>query len=65
VKVLLVSLYHPNWCEVVPSKSATNSFKALSNVQTSEAVLLAAIDPSFNALYKSGARITGFDGRPV
>src|SRR5262249_48950152 len=27
-------------------------------------MLLGAIDPSFPALYKSGARITGFDGRP-
>ena len=38
-------------------------FKGLKARDDINPVLLAAVDPSIRSLYKSGARITGFDGR--
>jgi len=64
VKVLLVSLYHPELVRGGAQQICYELFQSLKQRPNIEAVLLAAIDPSFNALYKSGARITGFDGRP-
>jgi glycosyltransferase involved in cell wall biosynthesis len=64
VKVLLVSLYHPELVRGGAQQICYELFKALKTRPGIEPVLLAAVDPSFKALYKSGARITGFDGRP-
>jgi glycosyltransferase involved in cell wall biosynthesis len=64
VKVLLVSLYHPELVRGGAQQICYELFKALKARPGVEPVLLAAVDPSFKALYKSGARITGFDGRP-
>ncbi|MBV8801224.1 MAG: glycosyltransferase [Alphaproteobacteria bacterium] len=39
-------------------------FQALKQVKGIKPVLLASVDSTYPALFKSGARITGFDGRP-
>jgi glycosyltransferase involved in cell wall biosynthesis len=64
MKILLVSLYHPELVRGGAQQVCYELFKELSAREDMEPVLLAAIDPSHKALYKSGARITGFDGRP-
>ncbi len=63
-KVLLISLFHPELVRGGAQQVAYELFEGLREVPGCEPVLLAAIDQSFPALYKSGARITGFDGRP-
>ncbi len=63
-KVLLISLFHPELVRGGAQQVAYELFEGLKEVPGCEPVLLAAIDQSFPALYKSGARITGFDGRP-
>jgi len=63
MKVLLISLYHPELVRGGAQQVCYELFKGLKRHHGIEPVLLAAIDPSFKALYKSGARITGFDGR--
>ena len=62
-KVLLISLFHPELVRGGAQQVAYELFEGLKEVPGCEPVLLAAIDQSFPALYKSGARITGFDGR--
>jgi glycosyltransferase involved in cell wall biosynthesis len=64
MKVLLVSLFHPEIVRGGAQQVCYELFEALKDVKGVEPMLLGAIDPSFPALYKSGARITGFDGRP-
>jgi len=64
VKVLLVSLFHPEIVRGGAQQVAYELFDGLKQQPGVQPVLLAAIDPSHAAFYKSGACITGFDGRP-
>jgi glycosyltransferase involved in cell wall biosynthesis len=64
MKVLIVSLYHPELVRGGAQQIAFELFEGLKQVPGVEPVLLASVDQTTPALYKSGARITGFDGRP-
>jgi len=64
VKVLLLSIFHPELVRGGAQQICYELFEGLQAVPGVEPVLLAAIDPTFSAFYKAGARITGFDGRP-
>jgi glycosyltransferase involved in cell wall biosynthesis len=64
MKVLLLSVFHP---ELVPGGAQQICYELFEGLKAREGVdvtLLCAIEPRFTSLYKSGARITGFDGRP-
>jgi len=63
MKVLLVSLYHPELVRGGAQQVCYELFTALKARRDIEPTLLAAVDPSLKSLYKSGAQITGFDGR--
>jgi glycosyltransferase involved in cell wall biosynthesis len=63
MKVLLLSLFHPELVRGGAQQVAYELFEGLRECQGIEAFLLCAIDPTFAAFYRSGARITGFDGR--
>jgi hypothetical protein len=63
-KVLLISLFHPELVRGGAQQVCHELFEGLKQVPGIEPVLLASIDSSYPALYKSGARITGFDNRP-
>jgi hypothetical protein len=63
VRVLLISLYHPELVRGGAQQICYELFNGLKSRAGIEATLLAAVDPSFKSLYKSGAQITGFDGR--
>jgi len=63
MKVLLVSLFHPELVRGGAQQLCYELFNELKTREGIEPTLLAAVDPSFKALYKSGAQITGFDGR--
>ena len=63
LKVLLVSLFHPELVRGGAQQICYELFEGLKAKEGVEPTLLASIDPSLPALYKSGARITGFDGR--
>ena len=63
MKVLLISFYHPELVRGGAQQICYELFKGLSSREGVTPVLLASVDPSFKALYKSGAQITGFDGR--
>ncbi len=64
MKVLVVSLFHPELIRGGAQQIAYELFEGLKEFEGVEPVLLASVDSSFPALFKSGARITGFDGRP-
>ncbi len=64
MKVLLVSLFHPELVRGGAQQICYELFEGLKERPGVEPYLLASIDSSLPALYKSGARITGFDGRP-
>jgi len=64
LKVLQLSLWHPELVRGGGQQIAYETFKALQAMPDVEATFLAAVDPSVSAFYKAGARITGFDGRP-
>jgi glycosyltransferase involved in cell wall biosynthesis len=64
LKVLLVSLFHPELVRGGAQQVCYELFQGLQARDDVEVTLLAAIDPSFTSLFKSGARITGFDNRP-
>ena len=64
MRVLLISLFHPEIVRGGAQQVAYELFDGLKRVPGVEPYLLAAIDPSHAAYYKSGACITGFDGRP-
>jgi len=64
MKVLLVSLYHPELVRGGAQQICHDLFEGLAETVGVEPTLLAAVDPSMAELYKTGARITGFDGRP-
>ena len=64
MKVLLISLFHPELVRGGAQQVCYELFQGLQDRADVEATLLASIDSSMSALYKSGARITGFDRRP-
>jgi glycosyltransferase involved in cell wall biosynthesis len=64
MKVLLLSLFHPEIVRGGAQQVAYELFEGLKAQPGVEPVLLAAIDPSHAVYYKAGACITGFDGRP-
>ncbi len=63
MKVLLLSVFHPDLVRGGAQQIAWELFEGLKQVPGVEAVLLASTDRSLPALYKTGACITGFDGR--
>ena len=63
-KVLVISLFHPELIRGGAQQIAYELFQGLKGVPDVEPVLLASADSNFPGLFKSGARITGFDGRP-
>jgi len=64
VKILLISIFHPELVRGGAQQIAYELVRGLRARPDTEAVFLAAIDPTQTAFYKSGACITGFDGRP-
>jgi glycosyltransferase involved in cell wall biosynthesis len=63
MKVLLVCMHHPELVRGGSQQVAYELFEGLRAAPGVEPVLLASIDHSSRALFKNGARITGFDGR--
>jgi glycosyltransferase involved in cell wall biosynthesis len=63
MKVLIVSLYHPELVRGGAQQVSYELFKSLKGRTGIEPLYLAAIDPTLKAYYKAGAQITGFDGR--
>ncbi len=64
MNVLLLSLFHPEVVRGGAQQVCLDLFEGLKAAEGITPTLLAAVDPSRLELYKSGARITGFDGRP-
>jgi len=65
MKVLLVSLFHPELVRGGAQQVCYELFEGIKEHRPDiEVTLLASVDQSYPALFKSGARITGFDGRP-
>jgi glycosyltransferase involved in cell wall biosynthesis len=63
MRVLLLSLQHPELVRGGAQQICYELFNALKACPGVKPTLLASVDTSFPALYKSGAYITGFDGR--
>ena len=63
MKVLLISLYHPELVRGGAQQVCYELYKGLKDHEDVEPSLLFSVDPSLKSLYKSGAQITGFDGR--
>jgi len=63
-KILLISLFHPELIRGGAQQIAYELFEGLRERDAFDCVFLASIDNKYPALYKAGARITGFDGRP-
>lgn len=63
MKVLLISVFHPELVRGGAQQVAYELFKGLQAHDKVEPVFLAATSPESTSLYKAGARITGFDGR--
>src|SRR5579883_31238 len=64
LRVLQVSLHHPELVRGGAQQVCYELFEGLKARGDFAPVLLAATDDSAPALFRSGARITGFDGRP-
>ena len=64
LKVLLISVFHPELVRGGAQQICHELFQGLKEREDIEPVLLASVDTNQRSLYKSGARITGFDGRP-
>ena len=62
MKVLYISVFHPELHRGGAQQVTYELFEAMKSVPGVEPVFLAAVDPSHRAFYKAGARITGFDG---
>jgi glycosyltransferase involved in cell wall biosynthesis len=63
-RVLLVSHYHPELIRGGGQQCCYELFQGLKEEPDIEPFFLAATDDTYPALYKPGACITGFDGRP-
>jgi glycosyltransferase involved in cell wall biosynthesis len=64
MKVLLISFYHPELVRGGEQQICYELFEGLKERGDVDVTLLASVDSTMPYLYKSGARITGFDGRP-
>jgi hypothetical protein len=64
LRVLLISLFHPELVRGGAQQVAYELFQELRRRDDIECFLLASLDENYPSLFKSGARITGFDGRP-
>jgi glycosyltransferase involved in cell wall biosynthesis len=64
LRVLLVSVHHPELVRGGAQQVCYELFEGLKEAPGFDPVLLAAIDDSTPALFRTGARITGFDSRP-
>jgi glycosyltransferase involved in cell wall biosynthesis len=64
LKVLVVSLFHPELVRGGAQQIAYEHFQQLQQTPGIQPTLLASTDSSYPALFKSGACITGFDNRP-
>ena len=62
-KVLLISLFHPELMRGGAQQICYELFEGLKQRGDCDVTLLASSDGSYPALFKAGARITGFDGR--
>nr|WP_294505478.1 glycosyltransferase family 4 protein [uncultured Rhodopila sp.] len=62
-KILLISAYHPELLRGGAQVVCHELFEELHADAKAKCYLLASVDDSYPALFKSGARITGFDGR--
>ena len=63
-RILLVSLFHPELIRGGAQQICYELFEGLKERGEHDVTLLASTDNHYPALYKAGARITGFDGRP-
>jgi glycosyltransferase involved in cell wall biosynthesis len=63
VKILIISIFHPELVRGGAQQIAYELFLGLNARPDTQATFLAAVDGSQAAFYKSGAVITGFDGR--
>lgn len=63
-RILLVSLFHPELIRGGAQQICYELFEGLKERNEHDVTLLASTDTHYPALYKAGARITGFDGRP-
>lgn len=64
MRVLIMSLFHPELVRGGAQTIAFDLFKALERIEGVEPTFLGSIDSSYPALHKSGACITGFDNEP-
>ncbi len=62
-RVLLISIYHPELVRGGAQQVCYELFQTLRQRPDTACFLLASTDESYPALFKPGARITGFDGR--
>jgi glycosyltransferase involved in cell wall biosynthesis len=63
LRVLVVSLFHPELVRGGAQQIAYELFEELKQQPGVTPILLASVEPSYPALFKAGACITGFDGR--
>ena len=63
-RILLVSLFHPELMRGGAQQVCYELFEGLKAGGACDVTLLASSDSLYPALYKPGARITGFDGKP-
>jgi glycosyltransferase involved in cell wall biosynthesis len=63
-RILIVSLFHPELLRGGAQQIAYELFQGLRARGDADVTLLASTDDKYPALYKAGARITGFDNRP-
>lgn len=64
MKVLIIAMYHPELVRGGSQQVAYELFQALRDMPGIAPTLLCSADHNSPAMFKSGARITGFDGRP-
>jgi len=63
-RILLISLFHPELLRGGAQQVCYELFEGLKAGGACDVTLLASSDSLYPALYKPGARITGFDGKP-
>ena len=63
-RILLISLFHPELLRGGAQQICYELFEGLKERGDADVTLLASTDESNPALFKAGARITGFDGKP-
>jgi glycosyltransferase involved in cell wall biosynthesis len=64
LRVLVVSLFHPELVRGGAQQVAYEHFEELKLTPGVNATLLASTDNTYPGLFKAGANITGFDGKP-